>query len=925
MPLPNGERLGTYEIVALIGKGGMGEVYRARDTRLKREVAIKVLPNAFARDPDRLHRFKREAEVLASLNHPNIAAIYGVEESNGLYALVMELVEGETLSSPLAVDTALGYAKQIADALEYAHEKGVMHRDLKPANIKVTPEGRVKLLDFGLAKAIEDPAAQTGDPSHSPTLTLGATQGGAIMGTAAYMPPEQATGKPADRRADIWSFGAVLYEMLTGKRAFAGESVTEILGAVLHVEPDWNALPQQTPVSVTRLIQRCLKKDRKQRLQAIGDARITIEEVLSGDIASSTITGSITQSNIPQPASPAAAAPRSRFRVIGGIAAGVLVLVAVGVVYFRDTPPAAIAEPIRLSFSIPQEASFPAAAGAIAVSPDGRRILFTAAGSDGVRRIYARSLETQESRVLIGTEGVVGVPFWSSDSKTIGFGDGMKLKKIDAAGGPPQVVCDSPGLVGGGYFTADGRTMIFGTAGAPGAGDGGIYQVPSGGGTRSALTRLDRAVKKEGFHSHPSPLPNGKHFVYVRAATGDEGGIYAGSIDATPEQQESQRLLGDQASPVYVPGANGARGYLVFRRDGTLLAQPFDPGSRKLTGDPSPIAEQIATMGRFGVFAVSTNGVMAYRTSASLTTQIVWVDRQGAVKGVVDSTTSPSMYSQVAISPEGNRVVATRAADQGNPFSLDLWMIDLTRSGSSRFTFDPARDNFAVWSPDGRRVVFTSSRSGLSDMYMKSSDGTGAEELLLKSGAAKSPSSWSRDGRYLLYSVEDPKTKDDLWALPLTPEGSTNGEPIPVVQGPFNENQGRISPDGRWVAYTSDESGRPEVFVQPFHPSSHDGGRWMVSSGGGFQPRWSRDGKELFYLSDNQAVMAVTISGGTAFEATVPKKLFDSRVLLDVRYAVQTGWDISPDGRFLMIVNPPGDAVSSSINVVLNWPGLLKR
>jgi Tol biopolymer transport system component len=919
MPLNAGDKLGGYEIIGLIGKGGMGEVYRARDTKLKRQVALKVLPNAFARDPERLHRFQREAELLASLNHPNIAAIYGFEESGGIHALVMELVEGQTLSIPLPIDTALAYAKQIAEALEYAHEKGVIHRDLKPANVKITAEGVVKLLDFGLAKAIEDPLAQSDDPSNSPTVTLGATNAGVIMGTAAYMPPEQAKGKAADRRADIWSFGVVLYETLSGKRAFPGDSVQEILAGVIKVDPDWTALPSATPPAIRALIQRCLKKERKQRLQAIGDARITIEEVLNGD-AGSEAPASITQTNAPRTAA------RSRYGSLGWIAAGLLLvaIAAAGFVYLRETSPTAIAEPVRLSFSIPEKASFTTAGGALAVSPDGRRVLFTAADENGVRRIYVRVLDTQESHPLEGTEGVVGVPFWSTDSKTIGFGDGMKLKKIDAAGGPPQVVCNSPGLVGGGYFTADGHTIVFGTAAG---GDDGIFQVPAGGGTRSTLTLLDRSGRKEVFHAHPSPLPDGKHFLYVRAATGDEGGIYVGSLDAKPEQQESQRLLADQTSPVYASAGGGGKGYLLFRRDETLLAQPFDPDARKLTGDAMPIAEQIATLGRFGAFSVSTNGVLAYRTAGSLTTQIAWVDRHGQVSGIVDSTTSPSRFNAVSLSPDGTKVVAARQADQGNPYSLDLWMIDLVRSGSSRFTFDPAAEENAVWSPDGRRVAFVSNRTGIFDLYVEASDGTGAEQLLLKSSTNKATFSWSRDGHYLLYANHDPKTKSDLWALPVTPQGTSNGSPAPVIQGPFNEYQGRISPDGIWVAYSSDESGRGEIYVQPFLPSSGGGGRWMVSNGGGGAPRWRSDGRELFYMSDDRTVMAVDISPGSGFQASVPKKLFDAPPVAGPGGGVLTDrWDVSADGqRFLMIINPPGDAVSSSINVVLNWQGALKK
>jgi len=920
MALQPGGRLGAYEIVDLIGKGGMGEVYRAKDTKLKRQVALKVLPAALSRDPERIARFHREAEVLASLNHPNIAALYGLEESDGMYALVMELVEGEDLKSPQPVSTALDYAKQIADALEYAHEMGVMHRDLKPANIKVTPEGRVKLLDFGLAKAIEDPVPHPGDPELSPTLALGATKAGMILGTAAYMSPEQASGNPADRRADIFSFGAVFYEMLAGKRAFTGTSVSDILATVLKVDPDWTLLPADTPPGILKLIQRCLRKERRQRLQAIGDARFTIEEVIAGGAG---VDSSISASAVSSAATAAAQAP-SRSGHLGWIGAGVVLLAAVvaGFLYFRQQPPV-VGEPVRLAFSIPEKTAFTGGGGTLAVSPDGRRVLFTAVTEDGARRIYVRTLDTQESRAVMGTEDVLGVPFWSTDSKTIGFGDGAKLKKIDATGGPAQVVCDSPGLVGGGYWTADGGTIIFGTAG--GNGSGPIFRVPTGGGTRAALTTVDRS-RKETFHAHPSPLPDGKRFLYVRSsADNDGGGIYVGSIDAKPDQQESKRLLADQASPVYVPATGRGNGYLLFRRDGTLLAQPFDADDLKLAGDATPIAEQIASSGRFGVFAVSNTGVLAYRTAASLTTQITWLDRQGKVARVVDSTTSPSFYAQIALSPDGSKVVAARSADIGNPSAVDLWMIDLARSGTGRFTFDPTTESNPRWSHDGGRIAFSSNRNGTFDLYWKASNGTGSEELLLKSGTPKRVADWSPDGRFLLYQNEDPKTKGDLWVLPITPQGP-GGAPMPVVQGEFNEGQGQFSPDGRWIAYVSDESGKFEIYVQPFPLNSGGGGRWMVSSGGGAEPHWRRDGKALYYLgTSGRTLMETEIASGPVFKAGVPHALFDAPLAVAGNLNASR-WDIAPDGqRFLTITNPPGDAVSSSINMVLNWQAGLKK
>jgi Tol biopolymer transport system component len=571
---------------------------------------------------------------------------------------------------------------------------------------------------------------------------------------------------------------------------------------------------------------------------------------------------------------------------------------------------------VRFTFSLPEKVAFTSATGAVAVSPDGQRVLYTAAGADGVRRIFVRSLDSLESRALAGTDGVTGVPFWSADSRMIGFGDGTKLKKIDASGGPPQTVCDSSGLVGGGYWTT-ANLIIFGTAGGS-ASENGIYQVPAGGGMRSALTRLDQS-RREIFHAHPSPLPDGKHFLYVRSATGDEGGIYAGSLDTKPEEQESTRLLADQASPVYVAASSGRTGYLLFRRDGTLLAQPFDANSLKPAGNPVPIAEQIASLGRFGVFTVSGNGLLVYRTGASVTTSLAWFDRQGKI---LSSAATGSLNTQVAVSPDGNRVATAIQADLANPSSVDIWLMDVARSSNTRFTFDPASDSYPVWSPDGSRIAFSSTRGGVQDLYLKASNGTGSEEILLKSATSKIASHWSRDGRFLLYADTNPKTKSDLWVLPLTGDRA----PIPFLQTEFNESQGQFSPDGKWIAYVSDESGRPEIYVQPFPPSSGGGGRWMVSNGGGTQPRWRPDGKELFYLASDRTVMAAEVTPGPAFQAGVPKALFDGPVLTGIGNAPSTRWDVAAGGqRFLMVTNPQTDSASGSINLVLNWEAGLKK
>jgi Tol biopolymer transport system component len=892
MPLTAGDKLGPYSILDRIGAGGMGDVYKAHDPRMGRDVAIKVSRERFG------ERFSREVRAIAALNHPNICTLYDV----GPDYLVMELVEGPTLAErikegPVPLEEALAIARQIAAALEHAHEKGIVHRDLKPGNVKIKPGGpdgsTVKVLDFGLAKmggtATPSPGAS---PEQSPTISMAATQAGVILGTAAYMSPEQARGQAVDKRADIWAFGVVLCEMLTGKRVFTGDTVSDILAAVLVKDPPID----QAPARVRPLLRRCLERDPNRRLHDIADARLWLEDMPVAE---------------PVAAIAPAASPVRRW--LWPAAAIVCLLGFLGIAYahFREKPPAA--EPFRLTFAPPSGVSL-STGGTLAVSPDGRRVLYTAAGADGVQRIYVRSLDAFESRVLTGTEGVVGVPFWSYDSRYIAFGDGAKLKKIDASGGPPQTVCDWQGLVGGGYWTAADR-IVFGTAPGP------IFEVAAGGGTRTPLTAVDRA-HGETFHAHPFPLPDGKHFLYVRSANGDAGGIYVGSLDAKPEQQDSQRLLADQASPVYVPPSADGPGRLLFLREGTLMGQPFDASSLKLSGDAVPLVPQVASSGRFGVFSVSSYSVLAYRTGAAATTQLTWYDRSGKILG--SPVGAPGLYASLALSPDGNRVAAVMRPDAATP-ATDLWLIDLARGANTRFTFDPGTETYPVWSPDGGRIIFSSSRTGIMDLYQKPSNGSGAEDLLFKSGEPKQALDWSRDGRFLLFTNADPKMKSDLWFLPL--EGDR--KPLPFVRTEFNEAEGQFSPDGKWVAYSSDESGRREIYVQPFPPNP-GGGRWVVSNGGGAQPRWRRDGKELFFLAGN-TVMATEVTPGPVFKAGVPKPLFAASTIVpgsDTAGLSLSGfrYDVSADGqRFLLVTSAATTPASNAFNVVLNWQTLLKR
>jgi len=896
MSLAAGSKLGLYEIVSLIGAGGMGEVYRARDTKLKRDVALKVLAKAFADDPARMARFQREAELLASLNHPNIAHLYGVEER----ALVMELVEGETLPCPLPIETALNYAKQIAEALEYAHERGVIHRDLKPGNIKVTPEGVVKVLDFGLAKAIDDPVPGA-DASNSPTLTLGATRVGMIMGTAAYMSPEQASGKQADRRADIWSFGAVLYETLTGKRAFEGESVSDTLAMVLKLDPDWDALPVSAPASIRKLVRRCLTKDRKQRLQAIGEARIGIEEAQAG---------------VPQDRTAPLTDGASRRSLTPWMAAAVLLAVALGITItfwapWRKPPAPAV---VRFQIPPPEKTNYSNATLPV-LSPDGRQLAFVAsADGSNFGQVWIRSLDTLEARVLPGTENAGLVLFWSPDSRSLAFGyttqQALGLKRAEVSGGPPQTLCETGNSVPTGSW---GRADVIAFA------HGGLFRVPAAGGDCSPLTKPDSA-RGESVHRSPSFLPDGRHFVYLRVSSRPENqGIYVGSLDAKPEQQSSSRLLPAESGAVYAPSPDSKAGYLLFVRQGTLMAQPFDPDRLELAGDAVLVAEHVAVFNSAvgGFFSASATGALAYRTGASAeggNMRLTWFDRQGKV---LDAAGDPGLYNSPALSPDGTRVAFNRIDNEGRG---NVWLYDIARGNSTRFTFHPARDTAPVWSPDGSRIVFVAAeKDGPDNLFQKVSSGAGDEEPLLQSAESKTPTDWSRDGRFLLFTNTNPKTGADIWVLPMI--GAH--KPAPYLKTEFNESEARFSPDGRFVAYQSNASGANEIYVQPF--PNPLGGKWMVSKGGGILPRWRRDGKELFYISGRNSgrLMVVAVTLSPVFQADIPKGYREFP-------PGPPAYDLTADGQKfikfgLETVTPNSNEAQSPITVVLNWQAGLKK
>jgi serine/threonine protein kinase len=891
--LTPGTRLGVYEVTAHLGEGGMGEVYRATDTNLKRRVALKVLPVSVAADADRLARFQREAEVLAALNHPNIAAIYGLERSGPTTALVMELVEGDDLSQRIArgaisLDEALSIAKQIADALEAAHDQGIIHRDLKPANIKVREDGTVKVLDFGLAKLVEAPGAGSSAVglSQSPTMTSPAmmTGLGMLLGTAAYMSPEQARGKVVNKRADIWAFGCVLYEMLAGKRAFEGEDVSETLAAVLRADPDWDLAPRRC----RNLLKRCLEKDPKRRLRDIGDAWPVLEAETHAPVSAHHV-----------------GIQRGAWFWIAAAALFAVIATLLAVVHFLEKP--STPERVRFQVSPPENSAFN---GVFSLSPDGRRLAFITTDSQSRTLLWVHSLDSGESRSLGSASGS---PFWSPDSRFIGFEANGKLKKVGASGGPVETVCDVPtGTWGSGAWNQTDE-IVFGVLNGP------LFRVLAAGGAPSPLTTLDRS-RQEVAHSRPRFLPDGRHFLYLRSSSVPEvSGIYVASLDVAPQQQSAKRLIGTQYGPVFAASSDQRYGQLLFLRDGTVMAQLLDIRRLELAGEAVPVAEDVGNNNSFGSFSASTTAALAYRSSTAANSRLTWFDRRG---NVLDPVANPGSAFELALSPDARRV-ATRITEGGND---DIWLLDFARGTRTRFTVDPGQEAAPIWSPDGSQIVFVSTRNGIEDLYRKSSSG-GEEALLYKSNERKFPQDWSRDGRFLLYSSVGSGTDLDLWVLPL--EGER--KPVPFLKTLFSETQGRFSPDSRWIAYTSNESGKAEVYVRPFPASSGGGSQWMVSTAGGNQPRWRTDAKELFYVSPDNTLMSVEVStaaglGGQSFQASVPKALFNAPMMLFGAGIVPANthrWDVTGNGQRFLINAALPNTNSVPITVVLNWQAAL--
>jgi serine/threonine protein kinase/Tol biopolymer transport system component len=900
MALSPGVRLGPYEILDPIGAGGMGEVYRARDTRLDRTVAVKILPAHLSSDPIRKQRFEREAKTISSLNHPHICVLHDVGQQDGIDYLVMECVEGETLGKrlekgPLPLDQVLKVGMQIADALGKAHRSGVVHRDLKPGNIMLTPTG-AKLLDFGLAKPtapLSSAATLTAATRSSPV-----TEQGTIVGTFQYMSPEQIEGKELDGRSDIFSFGAVLYEILTGQRAFQGKSQLSVASAILEKEPEpISSVKPMTPPALDHAIRRSLAKEVEKRWQSAADLAGELQWIAEGGSQPSASAGLVSRR-------------KARERLAWSVAAVLAIALAAGAfLHLREKPPA-LTSPVRFQIPAPGNTTL---GPLINLSPDGRKLAFVTEGrTPETGRLWVHFLESGESHDLTA-ENLEGSPFWSPDSRFIGYAFEKKLKKIEAIGGTPQTVADLPGIWGGGAWNQD-DAIVFGSP-------IGLFSVPASGGVPVQITAVDLA-RREIFHYGPSFLPGGRHFVYARYSTDREkSGIYLGSVDAKPEQQSSKFLVASNWGPVYAPPVDPSTGYLLFMREGTLMAQPFDNHRLEFKGQATPLAEQVADTiggtGGVGAFSASANDVLVYlRGGATSNRQLTWFDRQGKVLGTAGE---PGDYhEELALSPDGTRVAFSKRGGQAS----NIWLLDLSRDTPTRFTFGSTLDYDPVWSPDGRRIIFSSG----SDLYQKPASGVKDGELLLKSSGAPHAESWSRDGRFLLYDLFDPKTKYDIWVLPL--EGEK--KPVPFLVTQFNEGDARFSPDGHWVAYDSDESGNLEIYVRSFAMNSAEtaveaGGKWRISNGYGIEPRWRGDGRELYYRSQDGQVMAVEIATNPEFRPGKPQPL---------GFAVGTGvaseymWDSTADGRRFLVAAPktaPKNNRPEQFTVILNWQAALKK
>ena len=870
-----------------------GEVYRARDTKLGRDVAIKVLPEDFSADAERLARFRREAKVLASLNHPNIAAIYGTEEN----ALILELVEGPTLAEriaegPIPLEEAIAIARQIAEALEAAHEAGVIHRDLKPPNVKVQEDGTVKVLDFGLAKAIE--GDKEGDSSESPTslrqgsglasATGAATRAGVIMGTAAYMSPEQAKGKRVDKRADVWAFGAVLYEMLTGKRAFVGDDISDTLAAVLRAEPEWDALPADLSTTLRSFLTRCLEKDPKRRVRDIGDVRLAMDEAFETGATSPSEALSIgVERRVAWP--------------VTGLALFVGVLLGIAAWSLRPEAPRPLVRSIVNPPSMPPNFAPPDVD--VAITPDGERIVY-AALVDG-RQLVVRALDELEATPLGGLGDTPRGVFVSPDGNWVGY-FAESLRKVSILGGPPVTICESPGGAPRGASWGDDDTIVFATNGPSG-----LWRVPAGGGEPEELTTPDA---EQGDHLWPEILPGSTAVLFT---------IIGGPVESA---QIAVLSLDSGETKVLIPGGSNPRyaptGHIVYGVGGTLRAVGFDLDNLEVTSDPVPVLDGVITKSTGAAnFGMSQSGSLAYVAGpqqGGVVRTLVWVDREGREEALA---AEPRSYRYPRVSPDGTRL-ALDVIDQEN----DIWIWHFARETLTRLTFDPAFDVRPAWTPDGLQVAFGSNRGGVFSTFWKAADGTGTVERLIESANGPIPLTFSPDGTQLVFFETHPETGRDLHVRSMDADGTS----VPLLVTEFNEWNAEISPDGHWLAYQSDASGQLEIYVRPF--PNVDDGRWHISRGGGTQPLWGPDGRELFYLSLGGQLTAVPIEVDGSFTFGNPEVVFEETYFFRSGPILGRTYDISPDGkRFLMIKEggPGEETEPTQLILVLNWLDELKR
>jgi Tol biopolymer transport system component/tRNA A-37 threonylcarbamoyl transferase component Bud32 len=865
MTLTPGTRLGPYEILGEIGAGGMGNVYRARDTRLDREVAVKTLKGTFT------ERFEREARAISSLNHPNICTLFDVGEYEGTGYLVMEYVEGKTLAGPLPFEQAIPYAVQICEALHAAHRKGIIHRDLKPANILLTKQG-VKLLDFGLAKL--DVATVGSSPdlgTAAERATIAALTGAhTIVGTPQYMAPEQIEGREVDARTDIFAFGCVLYELLTGQRPFEGKTPSSVMAAILASQPrSLEEVAPLTPPALERVVSRCLEKDPDDRWQTARDVTAELQWVAKG--------GS-------RVGLPAVITGRRRNRErLAWAACVVATLAAIGfaIAWVRRAPtPAPV---VRFAVPVPEHLI---SVGPSALSPDGRFIAFDGADAGGRRQIWIRALDALEPRPLSGTEGT-SRPFWSPDSRQLAFFSGGKLKKIAVSGGSPQVICDAP-RGSDGSWGADGTILFDGGAQDP------IWKVPATGGVAQTMI----STPKDAAVGWPEFLPDGRHFLYsVFSGAGSDQSVMVGTIDSNdPKQLVTTGSRVQYAEP----------GFLIYVRDQTLVAHPFDPKGLAFTGEPIPIGEGLGVDAvGLASFTVSRNGILAFRTGEGTSHQFILVDRSGKEAPLIETT---GQYRDAWFSPDGRRLVFDALSSEGS----DLWIRDLVRGVTSRFTFDAAPEVSPIWSPDGRRIVFTVRKEGATNLWIKDASGAREAELLLKTADEKYASDWTRDGSYLIYATRSAATGWDQWAVRLTGDKKA----FPLAKTRFNELFGTVSPDGRFLAYFSDESGQMEIYVQEFPEPQN---KWQVSASGGREPFWSADGRTLYFRDAANGVMAVSVDTTSTFSAGIPQRLFQTRFAPVVARA---HFRPAPDGRFLVLA-PTGTQTVNPTSVVLNWTSAL--